>query len=65
MAEINIEPRPRRSALPFLIGMLIVAAIAVGVWYFMGRGGLGPAGLDDTPAATTPAPTTPPDTSGR
>jgi hypothetical protein len=65
MAEINIEPRPRRSALPFLIGMLIVAAIAVGVWYFMGRPAIGPVGEDTTPGATAPAPTTSPDTLGR
>jgi hypothetical protein len=55
MAQINIEPRRRRSALPFLIGMLLVAAIAVGVWYFMGRDRL----RSDDGAATSPAVTAP------
>jgi hypothetical protein len=59
MAEIKIEPRPRRSALPFLIGMLLVAAIAVGVWYFLGRGAGMAEGVDPVapPAATTPGTT--------
>jgi hypothetical protein len=64
MAEINIEPRPRRSAIPFLLGMLIVAAIAVGVWYFMGRGALGTDSAADAPEMAEPAGTPPPDTSG-
>jgi hypothetical protein len=62
MAEIRIEPRPRRSAVPFLIGMLLVAAIAVGVWYFMARD----AGTADAPYGATPAPAaTTPDTMAR
>jgi hypothetical protein len=37
MSEIRIEPKPRRSALPFVLGLLLVVAIAVAVWYFMER----------------------------
>jgi len=37
MSEIRIEPKPRRSALPLVLGLLFVVVIAAGVWYFMQR----------------------------
>ena len=37
MAQITIEPRPRRHALPFVLGLLLLAVIAFAVWYFMQR----------------------------
>lgn len=71
MAQINIEPRPRRSVLPFVIGLLLVAAIAVGVVYFMGRDGLSWNDEGAAPAAETspidaaPPAGVPPDTTFR
>lgn len=37
MAEINIERRPHRSPWPILIALLILAALAFGVWYYTSR----------------------------
>ena len=54
MSEIKIEPKPRRSALPYVLGLLLVVAIAVAVWYFMSRSEAGNAG--DAQAAPMTAP---------
>jgi hypothetical protein len=58
MADINIE-RKRRSLWPWLLSLLIIAAIAAAVWWYMeGRqasGGPGALGTDTSAAAAMPA----------
>ena len=55
MTQINIEPRPRRSALPYVLGLLLVAVIALAVWFFLVRDGATAEPFDSVappPAAT-------------
>lgn len=47
MAEIEIEPRRQRSWWPWVLGLLILAAVAAGAWWLL-------SGNDD-PAGTRPA----------
>lgn len=48
MADINIE-RKRRSVLPLLLALLVVAAVAVAAWLYLGdRDGVD---ADSAPAA--------------
>ncbi|HEY0023876.1 MAG TPA: hypothetical protein VGB24_13230 [Longimicrobium sp.] len=55
MADISVERKPR-SPMGLILGLLLLAAIAAGVWWFMGRGGdeRAPA-APAAPAATQPA----------
>jgi hypothetical protein len=53
MTEINIEPKPRQNALPYVIGLLLVAVIAFAVWFFMER--RAPAANDAFDPAAPPA----------
>lgn len=56
MADISVERKPR-SPLGLILGLLLLAAIAAGVWWFMSRDRHdAPA----APAAEAPAATTPP-----
>jgi hypothetical protein len=48
MAEFDIERRPRRSAAPWIIGLLVLAAVAVGAWILLSGG-------DEVERETVPA----------
>jgi hypothetical protein len=55
VADISVERKPR-SPVGLILGLLLLAAIAAGVWWFMGRGGDEPApAAPAAPAATQPA----------
>ena len=62
MSEIRIEPKPRRSALPYLLGLLLVAAIAVAVWFLMERNGAPDVGDAEAAPMTAPITAPPPTT---
>jgi hypothetical protein len=49
MADINIE-RKRSSVLPWLLGLLLLAAVAFAAWTFLRNRDTG---IDDDPAAET------------
>jgi hypothetical protein len=51
MTEIKLEHRPKRSMLPVILAILIVAALAVVVYFYLDRGGL----ADDPGAPVQPA----------
>jgi hypothetical protein len=53
MSEIKIEPKPRRSPLPYILGLLLVVAIAVAVWFIMERREAD--GTEAAPATAPPA----------
>lgn len=55
MSEIRIEPKPRRSPLPYILGLLLVVAIAVAVWFFMERRDVGGAPATAAPPAADTA----------
>jgi len=50
MAQIEIERKPQRGMWPILLVLLVVAVIAVGVWYYMSTRNAGTA-VDTDPAA--------------
>jgi hypothetical protein len=50
MAKIEIERKPRRSLLPLLLALVLIAAVAVGLYYYMERQRAeSPAPVDDRP----------------
>ena len=53
MAKIEIEKRPKRSFLPLLLAFLVIAAIAVGVYFYLENERRAQA---DAPPAAVPAP---------
>lgn len=63
MSEIRVEPKPRRSVLPYVLGLLLVVAIAVAVWYFMERSESSQPGDAQVAPMTAPPPATRSDTS--
>lgn len=37
MAKIEIERKPRRSLVPLLLALVVIAAVAVGIYYYLER----------------------------
>jgi len=56
VADISVE-RKRRSPMGLILAVLLLAAIAAGVWWFLGQGEDRPA--EPAPAAAPPAATAP------
>lgn len=48
MAQINIEPRPKRGLLPYILAVIVIAAVAAAVYVYLNRGGM--RGVEDRTA---------------